>query len=86
MSALLIVACVAVVTLVWTACGVGTVWFAARFAGSDTALLNFVIWPIALMGSLCILANEKARIGLLSELSERGLRARARARNREGNT
>ncbi len=68
--------------LLWLVCAMGTVWFAARYAGSDTALLNFVIWPIALLGTLCILANEKARIEVISELCERGLRARARARGR----
>jgi len=67
---------------VWALCGIGTVWFAARFAGSDTVLLNFIIWPIALLGTLCVIAGEafKGPTGLLWSIASHALKARERAR------
>jgi hypothetical protein len=68
----------------WTLCALGTVWFAARFAGSDTALLNFIIWPVAFLGTLCCIAGStiSGPDSILGAIAERGLKARAQEKKR----
>jgi len=76
-TALVIIA----IILAWMVLGSATVWFAARFAGSDTALLNFFIWPIAFMGTLCILLGAELRStsSFLDSVAEHALKARHRS-------
>jgi hypothetical protein len=63
-------------------CGLGTVWFSARYAGSRTALLDFIVWPIAFIGTLSVLAFERfeRRGSLLRAIADHALKARERNR------